>query len=183
MNLLFRLVLVVVAALLKKRTSVLDETVLRGRVWPNDLDLNGHMNNGRYFTVMDLGRIDFLLRAGVLQTALRHRWAPIVTSEFVRFRRSIRLFRRYDLRTRLLFWDDRWFTFEQRFESDGRVAAVGYVRGLLRARGANVPPAEVLRASGIDVSPPAVDPRFQSWATADALLTTDEHRTSPSTES
>ena len=30
------------------------------RVWPNDLDTNAHMNNGRYLTLMDLGRFDLM---------------------------------------------------------------------------------------------------------------------------
>ena len=31
------------------------ETLVRSlRVLPNDLDINGHMNNGRYLTVVDL---------------------------------------------------------------------------------------------------------------------------------
>src|SRR3712207_8312043 len=30
--------------------------VLKGRVLPNDLDAHFHMNNGRYLTLMDLGR-------------------------------------------------------------------------------------------------------------------------------
>ena len=35
------------------------------RVSPGDIDVNRHMNNGRYLTIMDLGRIDVLIRTGL----------------------------------------------------------------------------------------------------------------------
>jgi len=38
------------------------------RVWPNDLDLFGHMNNGRYLTLMDLGRLQIVMKSGLLRT-------------------------------------------------------------------------------------------------------------------
>jgi len=35
------------------------------RVLPTDLDVLGHMNNGVYLSIMDLGRMDLLQRSGV----------------------------------------------------------------------------------------------------------------------
>ena len=47
------------------------------RVWPNDLDTNAHMNNGRYLTLMDLGRFDLMTQCGLVGVVLRQRWFPI----------------------------------------------------------------------------------------------------------
>ena len=44
------------------------------RVLPNDLDTNLHLNNGRYLTLMDLGRVDLMLRMGVMGELRRRRW-------------------------------------------------------------------------------------------------------------
>src|SRR6185503_3961101 len=41
-----------------KYSDLKHESNLSLRVWPNDLDLNIHVNNGRYLTLMDLGRMD-----------------------------------------------------------------------------------------------------------------------------
>ena len=41
------------------------------RVWPNDLDTNAHMNNGRYLTLMDLGRFDLMTQCGLVGTVLK----------------------------------------------------------------------------------------------------------------
>ena len=63
MNLYFRLILVLVSGFFSKtRTSIMDVHAIWFRVLPNDLDSNLHMNNGRYLTIMDLGRTDALLR-------------------------------------------------------------------------------------------------------------------------
>ncbi len=35
------------------------------RVLPTDLDVLGHMNNGVYLSIMDLGRMDLLQRSGI----------------------------------------------------------------------------------------------------------------------
>ena len=70
MNLIFRLLKTLLLYLLRPtRRGILEESVVRFRVWPNDLDTNLHMNNGRYLTLMDLGRLDLLLRNG----SVRHR--------------------------------------------------------------------------------------------------------------
>jgi len=56
MTLWFRLIWLVLTARLRGKVQLFDISVLRLRVLPNDLDFNGHVNNGRYFTLADLGR-------------------------------------------------------------------------------------------------------------------------------
>ena len=72
MNLLLRLLRVLIAARFRGRIDVLDESVLNLVVWPTDLDLNLHMNNGRYLSVMDLGRIDHVARTGLQRLIVRN---------------------------------------------------------------------------------------------------------------
>ena len=50
------------------------------------------MNNGRYWSLMDLGRTDLMLRTGLWRAVLRHRWVPVVNAGAIRFRRELRLF-------------------------------------------------------------------------------------------
>ena len=93
----------------------------------------------------------------------------------MRYRRSLRPFQRFQLRSRLICWDDRWFVFEQRFESRGQLYAVALARGLFRDRTGNLPPAQVLAAAGItQPSPPPPDyvtRWFQADAAASAAIT------------
>jgi acyl-CoA thioesterase FadM len=87
------------------------------RVWPHDLDTSLHMNNGRYWTLMDLGRTDLMLRMGLWRPVLRHGWTPIVNAGTIRFRRELRLWRPLTLQTRILCWSGTWAVIEHRIVS------------------------------------------------------------------
>ena len=65
MNLWPRLIRVWLAARRRPSLTVEDESVIRVRVWPHDLDLWGHVNGGRYLTLSDLSRLDFSIRTGL----------------------------------------------------------------------------------------------------------------------
>jgi len=167
---LLRLLWVLLTSRGRGTLGPLDECVMSFRVMPSDLDINLHMNNGRYLQIMDLGRFDFIIRTGVLPQMRRQRWMPVVGSETIRFRRSLAPFQKYELRTRLVAWDDKWFFFEQRFTTRGEVFAAGMVKGLLRGRQGNVSPGEVLAASGHAFQSPPLSPGISGWIDADAAL-------------
>ncbi|MGD8498138.1 MAG: thioesterase family protein [Chromatiales bacterium] len=164
MNLLFRLLRILFGAPFRARVGLLDETGLRMRVWPTDLDGNLHLTNSRYLSMMDLGRMNLMARSGALGPMLRWRWRPLVGSVVLRFRRSLPAFRRFSLKTRLLCWDDKWLYLEQRFESDGDVIAIGLAKGLFRGPGGNVAPGELLTALGYaDTVSPDPDEPIRAW--------------------
>lgn len=114
-----------------------DTCVTHWRVLPGDIDAFGHMNNARYPVLMDIARIDFLLRCGLFRGVLRERWAVPVGSVHLRFRRSLRPFERFELHTRLLHWDERWFYFRQEFRRPGediQPVCVAHVSTLFKGR-------------------------------------------------
>jgi acyl-CoA thioesterase FadM len=159
MNLLFRFLRVLVHGALSSRIGLLDTSVLSFLVWPNDLDINAHMNNGRYLTLMDLGRIDLSVRNGCGRVMLARRWRPMVGAATIRFRRSLTPFQTYDLHTRVIGWDDKWMYFEQEFRRGEQVCARGTVQVLLRGPKGNVPSSEVLQAlNGPEASPALPEP-------------------------
>jgi acyl-CoA thioesterase FadM len=114
------------------------------RVWPNDIDFNLHLNNARYLSVMDYGRLRLLARAGLLKPVLKARYAPVVGSVWITYRRSLPLWARYKLTTSLASWDDRWFYMEQTFTGREGLVAVGWVKGALLHRGSIVPPQKII---------------------------------------
>jgi acyl-CoA thioesterase FadM len=136
MNLWFRLIWMLLTSRFRGRTQLFDTSRLRLRVLPNDLDLNGHVNNGRYFTLADLGRLDFLIRSGAARVAIANRAFPLIGDAVAKFRKDLKLFQRYELQSRLIGWDDKWTYMEHRFVRGGRVAGMVIVRGQFRsARG------------------------------------------------
>lgn len=150
MNLVFRLILLLITSRFRPRQAVLDAAVLSMRVWPTDLDINLHLTNSRYLALMDLGRIELLLRLGLMGKVLKRRWLPVVAIATLRFRREINPFERFTLHTRLIGWDEKWFYMEQRFETARGVAAVGIVKGLFRGPTGNVPSQQLIALTGYD---------------------------------
>ncbi|MGQ3675539.1 acyl-CoA thioesterase [Xanthobacter sp. TB0139] len=128
------------------------------RVWPNDLDLNMHLNNGRYLSMMDLGRVDLMARGGVLKFIFSRRWMPVLAEAQVHYRRSLAPFQRFRLETRISGWRDHSIFLKQQFviisgPQAGEVAATAIVRAVLVQRGAvpeKVPVAEIFRLIGVE---------------------------------
>lgn len=119
------------ARLLQPRVrDLLAEQRYSGRVLPSDLDLLLHMNNARYLREADVARAAHLTRSGVLGALGDLRAHTVLAASCARYRRSLRLFEPFEVRTRLLGWDDRAFYLEARFVS----LRDGFVCALLRFR-------------------------------------------------
>lgn len=162
MNLWFRLLYLQLQLLLRRRPriDVLDSVALDLRVWPTDLDVFRHVNNGRYLSLMDLGRLALMERTGLLAAARAHRWMPLVRGIDIEYYKPLRPWQPFTLHTRLLGWDRKWLYLEQQFERGDTRVAEARVHGLLRGGQGNVPPAEILAAigQGERASPPVPAP-------------------------
>ncbi|MCP3425138.1 acyl-CoA thioesterase [Rothia sp. AR01] len=139
MNLYLRLLLLRLRA---KRAPALDlwdtaETPLR--VAFTDLDLLRHMNNGKYLSILDVGRMDLLLRSGLWKKLRGRGWYPVVAGQTITYRKSLTLGQRFNLATRILGFDDRWAYVEQVFHAGSSVYAHAVVRTrFLRDSGGSV---------------------------------------------
>ena len=164
MNLWFRLLLMLLRRPWRKPVYAFDTTVVRMRVWPLDLDLNRHVTNGRYFTLSDVGRMDYVLRSGAFRVALRHRAVPIVGDVWGKFRRELKLFEAFEIHTRMLGWDEKWSFIEHRFVKDGRVLGMVIMRGLFRSSKGTVSPAEFAVELGLPEQSPALPDWLAAWS-------------------
>ncbi len=150
--------------------DLLDTSRLRLRVMPAEIDSNLHMNNGRYFSAADIGRLDWGLRSGVWRKALRHGWRPIAGDSNARFSASLQPLQAYELASRLLGWNDKWMFCEHRFIDDGRVYATVLVRYLFISKRGKVPPAKVLALCGYDQPSPPLPIWAQQWHEVQEML-------------
>lgn len=140
MNLYFRLFFAICRGLFKKRMD-LGETVTRQyRVLLNDIDINGHMNNGRYTQVVDLLLMEALLRTKLLVPALKRGWIPAMGGNIVSYRKQMKLFDPYTVSFRMCAWDDKWTFFEYEFRNKkDQVVTKGYAKGAFVGKGGLVP--------------------------------------------
>ncbi|HEU5058724.1 MAG TPA: beta-ketoacyl synthase N-terminal-like domain-containing protein, partial [Kofleriaceae bacterium] len=136
------------------RIGLGDESVTTWRVSPADLDLFGHMTNHRYLLFMDLARVDFLVRAGALGEVLSRRWTVPIGCAYLDFHGELRPLERFEIRTRLVSWDERWFYFRQEFRRAAQVVGVGHVKAVFRGKEGSARPGEVLHAL-LGSEPPA----------------------------
>ena len=178
MNLYLRFLIVLIASFFRPRIrDILGVSTLRMRVQPNDLDLNGHMNNGRYPSLMDLGRLDLVLRSGLLRLMLREKSVPVLASVQIRFRIGMNVFEPFDLQTRVICWDEKWVYMEQRFVlvsglKAGSVAAIALVKGGFydRRTRTTVPTQDLLNAVGVQTQSPVFPVYITEWTQAEEAL-------------
>lgn len=178
MNLLLRVLYVFITSFFKpKIVDVLSPSLLKLCVLPNDLDFNLHMNNGRYLTVMDLGRLDLILRSGLFKVMVQQKSVPILASAKIRYRLSLDPFQTYMLQTQILGWDEKWFYIEQRFlmgsgPKQGEVAAIGLVKGCFfdSRNKVTVPSRDVLQSIGYTSESPSLPPHIVDWQRAEDTL-------------
>lgn len=116
--------------LLPRVRDLLAEQRYANRVLPSDLDLLLHMNNARYLREADVAHAAHQARCGVLGALPALGAHAVLGASCVRYRRSLRLLEPFEVRTRLLGWDDRAFYLEARFIS----LRDGFVCALVRAR-------------------------------------------------
>jgi len=142
------------------RVNLLDTTTITLRVWPNDLDPNIHVNNGRYLTLADLGRMHWFFRAGLYEVARKQQAFPVVGDAIAKFRRELRLFEKFSIESRLIGWDQKWGFLEHRFVRESRVVGVVAIRGVFKGRNGPVEPAVFLAELARD----QVSPALPDWA-------------------
>lgn len=143
---------------------MMDESVTYFRTWPTDLDPLMHMNNGVYLSLMDLGRIDLMLRSGAFSKARKKGIYPVVASQTIRYRRSLKLFQPFTIKTKILCWDDKYFFIEQSFWSKGEPYTNAIVRGrFLNKSGGKVSPKEIMALIGLDLESPAMPRAVELW--------------------
>ncbi len=130
MNLWWRLLVLRLRWLRARRISIWDTARTPFRVAPGDLDLLRHMNNGRYLTLMDLGRMDLMVRSGMWAKLSARGWFPVVAGQTITYRKSLGPAQRFDLYTRVLGFDDKWGYVEQTF----CVGETVYAHAIIRSR-------------------------------------------------
>lgn len=106
--------------------DILAEQSIDGMVLPHDLDYMGHMNNSRYLRECDFARFHHYMRNGLFMASFKLGAKMVVGASTIRYRRSLAFREAFEIRTKVLGWDDKAFYLEQRFVSkkDGFVSAI-----------------------------------------------------------
>ena len=85
---------------------------------------------------------------------VKKKWGPLVTFHTIRFRYPLKVFQKYKLKTRIIWWDDTTFYWEQIFEREGRVLATGHVSSTLMNKNGPIPSKIMIEEAGQTVTKP-----------------------------
>jgi len=164
MNKIFRLLHMYLFSRFRSAVDIMAECSTPFRVWFTDLDVLRHMNNGIYLSLQDLARVDYMIRAKAAPRIAERGWYPVVAAETIRFRRSLQLFQKFEIRSRLISWDDKYIYLEHKFVSRNELIAVGMIRArFLKKQGGTVAPVELLSALGLSLQAPPFPEYLQQW--------------------
>ena len=131
------------------RLAPLDTHVSRHHCWPWDIDIWMELNNGRTLTLYDLGRTMLTLRSGLAAVLKREKWAVAVAGTSIRYRRRIKAFERFEMKSRAIGWDDRFIYVEQgMWKANGDCANHALLRTVVTDKNGIVAPARVIKAWG-----------------------------------
>lgn len=130
-------------------------------VWPTDIDIFRHMNNGIYLTLLDLARFDLMKRANAWQKLKKAHIHPVVVQETITFRKSLTPWLRFQIETKMLGWDEQAFYIGQRFVVKGEIYAEAVVKlRFLKSPKGTPTPTEVNAVLG---GWPGPVPELPSW--------------------
>lgn len=165
MNLHFRLLLTILLSWLKPKLSTFEETSAKFTVLPTDAHIPFFkaMCGGRYVDFMDLARVDQVSRLGILGVMRRKKLDINLGGQFVRYHKPLKTFRRFEVRTNIVCWDEKFFYVDQKFMQDGVVKAHGLVQACFRGKGGICPPAELIAMAGMQDTKPAMPKEIADW--------------------
>jgi acyl-CoA thioesterase FadM len=165
MKLYFRLIWLLLTARFQPKVPVMGPCRTQFRVWPTDLDVMRHLNNGQYLTMCDVARMDILIRSGLLSKIKAFAPLAVVAAETIQFSRSLEPFQAFEIETRALGWDDRLMYLQQQFIRRGEVMATAVVSlRFVKRKGGTADPVEVLRYAGEPTESPELPEWVRAWS-------------------
>ena len=154
MNLFVRLLFVLVSSIFRPRLPVGEATSeLILITLPNDLDINLHVNNGRYLTLCDLNRADLFIRTGLARVMLKRGWMPIIAEHTMTYRKPLRALKKFKATMHLTHWDEKYFYMTHCFSINEIIFAEGTSKGVVRDKNGVVAPGDVMAAVCASRSP------------------------------
>ena len=148
MYIYFRALKLALTAKQEKNIDVWDEIQTPMIVWPTDIDVFFEVNNGRYLTLMDIGRFELGIKSGLLKALKRRKWQLAVAGSSVRYRKRMHLFQRFVIHSRMVAVDERWTYIQQIIKRDGEWCVAALFRTAVTDKNGIVPTAEVAAELG-----------------------------------
>jgi acyl-CoA thioesterase FadM len=111
------------------------------------------MNHAAIMSVMEMGRIDYMVRTGFLKLARKNKWYFPSSSISVQFFRPLKIFQKATVVTKVLHIDDKWIYLEQKITRDNKTMAICIVKSTIKREREHINIQEVLQQLNIGAPP------------------------------
>ncbi len=160
------------AVLLKARFQSkleIDETsTLSYRAGVTDIDVFGELNNARQLVYFELGRWEYSQRVGFISQMRKRGWGLVVGGTSIRYRRRVPLFSKFDVTTRMLCHDSRWFYFLHEIHRNSEICTSSLMKAGVTSKDGLVPATEVTAVMGRPDWGPEIPAWVNAWIEAES---------------
>ncbi|KAK9457981.1 hypothetical protein V1511DRAFT_508076 [Dipodascopsis uninucleata] len=144
-----------------KNPPALEADVFRSRTYTtrsplSECDLNGHKSNSTYFSDLDIARTEVVsdvFKKWINDSRSKTGKFPYVALGAVStiFRREIKPLVQFQIKSKVVGWDDKWLFVVSKFYTDGgkKFCAVSVAKYVCKFGRKTVPPKECLEACGL----------------------------------
>jgi hypothetical protein len=160
-----RLLLKIISWLLGPSLDVTREYRADYRVWPTEAEFSV-VENARYGYLLVLERFRFVFATTLWKICLKRHWTAVMGAQIYRVKRPLHRWQKFSIITQPLSWDDKWFYFEQRIESSGKLVCSAVVSCIFIAKDRKIPTAEILDLVGIKTPSPEFSESVQKFIQA-----------------
>ena len=152
----YRLLLTFLLSFFRPKILLTDSTTLFFRVFPFEADFK-YMNNSSFWTIAEMGIMDIYFRSGAFKVCRNNHWMPLMTSQKIVYRKPLKRFERFQLRTRIIYWNDKWVYFNNTFLKNGQLIANCLINAVLISKKGKISPQDFMATIGIKASPQSND--------------------------
>ncbi len=147
-----RILITFIRAQFLKNINPDEETSLNFRVWITDVDLS-IMNNAAMMTITEMGRIDLMIRTGFIKHVRRNKLYVPLASISAQFRRPLKRFQKFQLKTQLIYWDKKWIYISHRIVCEEKIVAVALAKCTLKKGRERIPFEKIIHELNWEMKP------------------------------
>lgn len=133
------------------------------RVGLFDIDFNMHINNAKYLNYMERARWDLFVQQDKWDAVIKAKLNFIVASVEIGYIREINLFKKFEIESRYLGWDEKYFYLEQRFIADGKVYSYALIKAVFLQKKKLATPEKVIHELGVTETPEPLPEHIELW--------------------
>ena len=100
------------------------------------------------------GANGIFFRTGFYKFCRRYHWSPLVGSQKMVYQKPLKRFERFQLKSKIIFYDAKWLYFEQTFLKDGQLIANSLVKVLFRGKDGSIPVQQIFSVLGQELNLP-----------------------------